>query len=338
MSAGLEVILAAHGEAETPGFLEQWRVGHRTLAHSAEVMSLPAPLRWLICTLGALRKRFSGAPGSPHNAHTRAQAAALATKLEAAVATPVAVRAAFASAEPSVEALISGPSPAGRRIFLSMMPSDSRLACGLVCHALARTGARPGQARVLARLWDDPDFIALNASHVRAHCAPGGGAELSTTALVLALHGTLVRDHRGRAPSFHAGLAEKSQFASALQAALMAQANAPWREVVPAYLNHDVAGSWTQPTVGAVLEDLHRRGFERVVVFPCDFLVEGSEIIGSLAATLAAGPIARTRLVPCLNDSPDFIDYLAARVQRALNDPEGSWQCDACPRPPAPGS
>jgi len=330
----LDIVLAAHGEAETAGFFENFRVGHRTLAHSAEVMRLPAPLRWMICTLGAVRKRFRRASGSPHNAWTRAQAAALARKLETALGESVTVRAAFASAEPSVEALIGRPCAAERRVFVSMMPSDSRLACGLICHALARSGVRSAQVQVLARLWDDPEFMALNAAHVRAACAAwpaGAESERSKTALVLALHGTLVRDLRGRPPGFHAGLVEKSLFAAALQAALEADSDSPWSVVVSAYLNHAVGGHWTQPTVAAVLDDLSRQGFGRVWVFPCDYLVEGIEITGSLAATLAAAPVADTRLLPCLNDSPDFIDYLAARIQRALEHPADRWRCDPCP-------
>lgn len=331
----LEVILAAHGEAETAGFFENFRVGHRTLAHSAEVMHLPAPLRWAICTLGALRKRLANRPGSPHNAWTRAQALALAERLETRLGQPVAVRAAFASSEPSVEALIARPSAARRRIFISMSPSDSRLSCGLLCHALSRAATTPQPIQVMARLWDDPDFVALNAAHVQAACARDEEGRQPTaaerTALLLVFHGTLIRDQRGQTPQFHAGLDEKIRFASALQAALSGHPETPWSEILPAYLNHDVAGTWSRPMVEDVLEDWHQRGFERVWVFPCDFPVEGSEITGSLSKALAASPIREIRLVACLNDSARFIDYLATRVQRLLDEPAGPWRCDPCP-------
>lgn len=331
----LEVILAAHGEAETAGFFENWRVGHRTLAHSAEVMHLPLVLRWLICTLGALRKRFGRRAGSPHNAWTRAQAEALATKLKSMLDRPIVVRAAFASATPSAEAMIRRPTSAGQRIFVSMSPSDSRLSCGLLCHARARAAGGPDQTRVLARLWDDPEFVALNVRHVLAACGRWPGdpapAEPASTALVLVLHGTLIQDPGGRTPQFHTGVTEKTHFADAMQAALSGLPNAEWGAVVPAYLNHDVAGTWSQPALGAVLEDLAARGIERLWVFPCDFLVTGGEITAGLQQTLATGPIGDTRLLPCLNDSPHFIDYLAARVMRAVAEPHRRWQCDACP-------
>jgi|GEM_PF-250455 len=337
VGGALEIILAAHGEAESAGFFENFRVGHRTLAHSAQVMRLPAPLRWVICALGAARKRLANGPGSPHNARTRAQAEALAAKLEGLLAEPVTVRAAFASSDPPVEALIQRPSAASKRIIISMSPSDSRLSCGLLCHALAQANPAAGQTVVLARLWDDPDFAALNAAHVRAACAAwkngGALAEESKTALMLVFHGTLVRDQRDQAPAFHTGQAEKAHLANALKGLLPESVDAPWSSVVVAYLNHDVAGRWSQPTVGAVLEDLAQRGFERVWVFPCDFLVEGGEITGSLMSLLQVCSIEDVRLLPCLNDSPAFIDYLAGRVQRALSDVPGCWQCDHCPRP-----
>lgn len=328
---GVEVILVAHGEAESAGFFENFRVGQRTLAHSAEVMHLPSPLRWLICTLGALRKRFGRAVGSPHNAWTRAQAAALAAELGQLLEDPPPVRAAFASCPPLVKALIARAPGARRRVYVSMSPSDSRLSCGLICHALRKSGPADGQDQVLARLWEDPAFVALNAAHVRAGCVAESPSRAEKTALVLTFHGTLVRDRNGRAPEFHTGLAEKRHFAAELRSALLAETDAPWGEVVPAYLNHDVAGSWTQPTVARVLDDLAQRGFERVWAFACDYVVDSSEVIGSLAKTLAASPVADARLLPCLNASPGFIAYLAGRVRQALDHRPRSRTCDACP-------
>ena len=332
----LEVILAAHGEAETAGFFENFRVGQRTLAHSAQVMHLPAPLRWLICTLGALRKRFGRAKGSPHNAWTRAQAAALEDKLAQRLGQTVTVRAAFASAEPSVERLLKQPPAAGRRIVVSMSPSDSRLSCGLLCHAL-QLGEPTGRSTlVIARLWADPAFVALNAAHVRSACrneqVKAESSGKGQTALMLVLHGTLVKDQHGKAPQFHAGEAEKTQFAEVLQAALTGRAGDCWGSVLPAYLNHDVAGTWSQPTVSAALETLADQDVERVWVFPCDFPVEGGEILGGLSQALNNGPISDIRLIPCLNDDAAFIDYLAERVQRALREPQGQLHCDACPQ------
>lgn len=330
--AELEIILAAHGEAESAGFFENFRVGQRTLAHSAQVMSLPAPLRWLICTFGALRKRIGNRPGSPHNAWTRAQATALAGSLESVLKAPVEVKPAFASCRPLLEALIAQSFTSKRRIFLSMSPSDSRLSCGLICHALQESGQHAGQVEVLARLWDDPEFLKVNAAHVRAECAAAANSLVAKSALLLVFHGTLVSDRGGRPPSFHTGLAEKLHFAKALQTALLADADAPWTEAVPAYLNHDVAGSWTQPTVEAVLADLDRRGFERVWAFACDYLVDSSEVVGSLADKLAVGPIADARLVPCLNANPELIEFMARRVRAALGSRSGLALCDACPR------
>ncbi len=328
----LEVILAAHGEAETAGFFENFRVGQRTLAHSAQVMHLPVPLRWLICTLGALRKRFGRAKGSPHNAWTRAQAVALEDKLAKRLGQTVTVRAAFASAEPSVETLLKQPPAAGRRIVVSMSPSDSRLSCGLLCDSMRGEDA---DTQVLARLWDDPDFVTLNAGHVRARCGDWRDEKtevrIDKTALLLVLHGTLIFDQKGRAPDFHNGEAEKTAFVDALLPALSGSQGDPWNEVAVAYLSHDVAGTWSQPSVGAKLDALIDQGFDSAWVFPCDFLVEGGEIIGGLSRALNGNEAINTRLLPCLNDSPDWIDYLAARIQKVTNGSSDYWRCDACP-------
>ncbi len=298
-------------------------------------MSLPAPLRWLICLVGALRKRFGRKGGSPHNARSRSQAAALAAELERRFDAPMPVSLAFAACPPLVEALIAEPAVDRQRIFVSMSPSDSRLSCGLICHALRETGQGAERAQVLARLWDDAEFVALNVNHARAACDVASESEAAKTALVLVFHGTLVRNRRGQAPDFDTGLAAKQQFSGSLRTALLALDDAPWSEVFTAYLNHDVAGAWTQPTVASVLDDLGRRGVERVWAFPCDYLVESSELVGGLADALSTSPIQETRRVPCLNDSPAFMRYLAERIGRALDSGGEGLTCQGCPRPSA---
>ncbi|MGY6553788.1 MAG: ferrochelatase [Wenzhouxiangella sp.] len=330
----LNIVLVAHGEAESAGFFENLRVGLRTLAHSAEVMHLPAPLRWLIATVAALRKRWRAADGSLHNACSRAQRAALDEVLQSRVSRPVSVGLAFASCPPLVETIIAESMHSASRgaIYVSLSPSDSRLSCGLICHALQRHGQLGSQAQVVARLWDDPRFIALNAEHVRSACGPIGGCSPQKTALLLVLHGTLERDQGGQSVSFHNGATEKRQFAQALQSSLGGDAAAPWSRVMVAYLNHDVAGVWSQPTVAQALEALAQSGFERVVAFACDYVVESSELVGSLTQQLKSSAIPRTERLPCLNDQPAFIAYLAERLEQAITQPGVSWACDACPR------
>src|SRR6056297_3944372 len=98
MMQRIRVILAAHGEAETTGLVDQFKVGWHTLGHAAEFMRLSTPLRIAVSSAAALRKRFSGSKGSLHNANTRAQCEALQAGLEDDPHTTYQVQPAFASA------------------------------------------------------------------------------------------------------------------------------------------------------------------------------------------------------------------------------------------------
>jgi ferrochelatase len=325
----VRVILAAHGEAETAGFAENFRVSHRTLKHAAEVMRLPAPLRLAICFLGALRKRIRGAGGSAHNLNTRCQARALEAALGEEDGMRYRVQAAFASAPPYLEELVSVQGDAERRLVLSMIPTDSRLACGLVCHSLlnAPPSVRQGTT-VLARLWEAPDFIVLQCEHIGAHFPQT--ARSGPCCLVLVMHGTVVRDERGAAPGFHTGAAEKDAYGRALSSRLMARSDRPWQRVEIAYLNHAVGGEWSSPTLPELLARLAAEGVHSAVAYACEHLVDGGETLG-LPAVLAASPVPETHLLPSLNTASPFTDFLASRVRGAVAGSAPPAVCDACP-------
>ena len=324
----VRVILAAHGEAESAGFTENFKVSRHTLAHAAEVMHLPAPLRLAICTLGGLRKRLKGGPGSPHNANTRRQVAALQSVLDAQGGAEYRVEAAFASSPPYVEDVIALPARFDRQFVISMIPTDSRLSCGLLCHALhASASGTRGCSEVVARMWDDEALTVIHRDHVLAHFPKPRPA--SPCCLVLVLHGTVVRDRNGNPPDFHAGVEEKDTYGEALREALMAVADRPWDRVELAYLNHGVGGQWSSPTLDESMKALSAEGINSVVAYPCEHLVDGGETTG-LPGVLAASGVPETHCLPCLNDSEAFIEYLADRVL-AVDAARRENCCNPCP-------
>lgn len=325
----VRVILAAHGEAESAGFVENFRVSRRTLAHAAEVMRLPAPLRLAICGLGGLRKRLGGRPGSAHNENTRQQAAALQTVLGQHEGASYRVEAAFASSSPYLEDAIRLPEDVDRQFVVSMIPTDSRLSCGLICHALlaASTVTRERTA-VIARMWGDQELAAIHRDHIVSRFPPT--APQPPCCLVLVLHGTIVRDKHGRSPGFHTGVEEKATYGDALRAELLALPDRPWQRVELAYLNHGVGGQWSGPTLPELLKRLEREGVRSVVAYPCEHLVEGGETT-RLPEVLAAGGLLETHQLPCLNATGRFIDYLAKRLHAASASPRTLGCCNPCP-------
>jgi ferrochelatase len=326
-SQRIRIILAAHGEAETAGMAEHFRVSWRTLAHAAHVMRLPAPLRVAICSVGSLRRRLAGRPGSVHNSLTRQQAKALEQVLKEGQEVTYRVEAAFASAPPYLDDALRIPDGVDRQILISMIPTDSRLSCGLICHPLAATPERQRTA-VLARMWDSPNLITVHCNHIAANF-PSVEPD-SPCCLVLALHGTVVRDKQGNEPDFHAGIQEKAAYGEALRTALLAMPDPPWQRVEIAYLNHGVGGEWSSPTLPELLSQIAAEGVGSVVAYTCEHLVDGSETT-QLPRVLDAGPVPETHCLPCLNTSEPFIDFLAARVREAAPSPGIGQTCGQCP-------
>src|SRR6056297_1297675 len=118
------VVLCAHGEAEGRGFRQHYAVSRKTLAHAAEVMPLPAPLRVAICTAGALRKALDPQSGSRHNELSRSQSRALEAALAGDEGVHYRVSVAFSSAQPAVQTVLAGAPPDATILLLSMIPTD----------------------------------------------------------------------------------------------------------------------------------------------------------------------------------------------------------------------
>ena len=81
----IAVILAAHGEAETTRFMENYRVTSQTLAHASQVMPIPRTLQKTIAVTSSIKKLIRSRTNpecSPHNQITRDQVEALQHSLD----------------------------------------------------------------------------------------------------------------------------------------------------------------------------------------------------------------------------------------------------------------
>lgn len=320
----IAVILASHGEAETGGLAENYRVTLHTLSGAAGLMPIPVPLQHLIALGTSLKKRLGvvpGGSGSPQNSLTRLQAAALQRDLDA---HPVASHArfhvfpAYSASEPCVERMIESTSGHDGQVVVPMAPVDNALVCGRICsHIAAGSPAdRLHRIRVVGRLWRDEALHAACLEHLLGSARTMEG-EKRKSALLLLFHGTLVRDGKGAEPSFHTGRKETAEFARRLASRIMADRRLPWDEVRAAYLNHDVGGEWTRPSFQEACRKLVEEGFGRVSLFPAGYFSDGNETLYRAAELSRLAPGIMSDPIPGLNDSPAFIAFLAARVAGA---------------------
>ena len=321
----IAVILAAHGEAETAGFIENYRVTRQTLAHASQLMPIPGTLQHFIALSNSLKKRFrprSRWQGSPHNQLTREQARALQLDLDASLLAEIFdfnVHAAFSVAPPYVEQLIEATRTSFAQVIVSMSPIDNSLTCGQLCDYLA-SSREPEELRsvkVLSRFWQDERLLSVYCDHLFAHTPRREGVGREKRILLLLFHGTLVADAKGQPPRFRNGMEESMSFASRLQEAIARDPRNPYGRIMTAYLNHDVGGEWSKPSFEGICTLLQKEDSLAVELFGCGYFADGNETIGRARELMLATEVQQAFSIPCLNSSRSFSRYLASRVSDA---------------------
>lgn len=314
----MAVVLAAHGEAETSGFFENYQVSLHTLQRASEVIAVPAPLRHFISFSSSVRKKIGRkTSGSPQNPLTRLQARALQAHLDATCAdVEFEVIAAFSASEPCVESVLDKRHGYDGVIVAPMAPVDNAMSCGLLCKHLSKH-CSPGElarTRVIGRLWQDETLHRAYLDYLfgSGRALPSGPKERN--ALMLLFHGTLVEDRNGAPPAFHTGHAETVEFARRLTALIEADPRTPWGTVTTAFLNHDVGGKWSTPSFEEAARILPGKGFRHVSLFAAGYFSDGNETLHRESAFSAIEPSVSVETIPCLNDSPHLIACLAGRV------------------------
>ncbi|NTW82164.1 MAG: ferrochelatase [Chlorobiaceae bacterium] len=318
----IAVILAAHGEAETTGILENYRVTMQTLGHASLVMPIPLPLQRFIAVTSSIRKRvrsLTNAQASPHNRITREQGDALCRQLNSSFLSgqyDFEVHAAFSASEPYVEKVIEKTRCSDAQVIVSMSPVDSTLSCGMLCSYLASafSGQELSKVKVLSRFWSDEQlhFVILDHLLQNSRFSKTSGEEKRM--LLLLLHGTLVTDKTGNTPKFRTGLEETMIFADRLRNMIVAHPANPYRSVRTVYLNHNVGGEWTKPSFEEICIDLQKEQAESVDIFACGYFADGNETIHRASELEAAVPVSSVYTIPCLNNSQLFTSFLASKV------------------------
>jgi protoporphyrin/coproporphyrin ferrochelatase len=159
----------------------------------------------------------------------------------------------------------------------------------------------PDPARVVREFHEHPTYIAALASSVRRHWESHGESEK----LVMSFHGLPQRAIELGDPYETQCLRTGKLLAEALQK----------KDYLVTFQSRFGAARWLQPYTEPKLVELARSGVRSVDVvcpgFVCDCLETLEEInIGARHAFLVAGG-KDFRYIPCLNESPEWIDALA---------------------------
>ncbi len=316
MMKKIAVILVAHGEAETESFFENFSMIRHTLAHAGEVMKLPRPLQLVASLAGGMKNKVTFRAQkyrSPQNRITRQQASQLQEKLNRVVMPDqinFEVYSAFHATPPFVKDIVEQTSGHDLQLLVSMSPIDNRLTSGNPQRLSARCLPINGQRCpvVVHGFWKDAGLRQVYLDHVFSYGKTNGSA------LVLAFHGTLVKDTKGDVPMFHTGLKEMQEMGSTLRNAILIDPRNGYDRIEIAYLNHDVGGTWTKPSLAESLKALSSKGARDVDIFSCGYFSDGTETILYAQKEAAASSVKSIRFLPCINDSEAFADFLAEKV------------------------
>lgn len=318
----IAIILVAHGEAETDSFFENFSMIRHTLAHAGDVMGLPRPLQLAASVAGGLKNTVTFRARkyrSPQNGITRQQASMLQQKINGVAMTHdeihFEVYTAYHATPPFVRNIVELTGNHDLRLLISMSPVDSRFTSGSLQQLATQYPSLKGQRSplVVHGFWNDPGLQQVYLEHLFSHEKSG-----DRPALVLTFHGTIVKDGKGREPAFHNGLKEMKEMGQTLRYAILSDRRNVYEEVEIAYLNHEVGGTWTKPSLAEVLDRLASKGTRHADIFSCGYFSDGTETILHAQNEAAESSLNTIRFIPCLNDSESFIDFLADKVSAVV--------------------
>ena len=252
-----------------------------------------------------------GDKGSPLLHYTQLQTAGLQTRLGEHAKVYTAMR----YGQPALPTVLSQAQAAGaeRILILPMYPQYSGTTTASVYDSLAAWSVRQRRIpsiSVISDFHQHPAYIAALAAQVQAHWQQHGRAQK----LVLSFHGVPQRTVDLGDP--YAAHCQKT--AELLAAALQLQPQ-QWQMTFQSRFGK---AKWLEPATDHSLEKLARQGCSSVDVFCPGFVADCLETLEEIAMEnreifMEAGG-QDFRFIPCLNDSPVWLDALAQIVDTQI--------------------
>lgn len=209
--------------------------------------------------------------------------------------------------------------PPDRLLLVPLYLANSDFTDGISRGDLAAYARRAGREfsprpEYVASFSEDERMVALMERFVLQQVGENGWSEADCrqAALLLGVHGTIVDAPEG----IDTGLGTTQCFYQRLRDRLASR----FAYVSVGWLNHTLGGVWTSPDLEAAVGEVESRGLRRAVYFPFGFLADNAESQLEGKLVFDQHPALSVLHLPCLNDWPSFIEYLAERVlEQAVN-------------------
>jgi protoporphyrin/coproporphyrin ferrochelatase len=299
------------------------------------VVEAPRPLWWLALNGVILRtrpKRSAEAyarvwtdEGSPLLVISRAQAAALAANLAERLGEPVKLALGMRYGKPSLAQALAELDAAGieRILVLPLYPQYSATTTASTFDALAQLLRRRRRIPELRQIRDyhaEPGYIEALAESIRRQRVERPPADR----LLFSFHG-LPRRYADLGDPYR----EQCEETARLVAQRLELEQGSW---LVTFQSRFGPQEWLKPYTDKTLQALAREGVRRVELICPGFAADCLETLEENAMVnrdlfLEAGG-AHFHYIPCLNDSPQHIDFLGSLIERHL----AGWLATASPR------
>ena len=323
------VLLANLGtpEAPTAGALRPYL---RQFLRDPRVIEMPRWKWWPILELlvlttrparsAALYRKIWTPEGSPLLVISRRQRDAVAAELARRVGTPLHVALGMRIGEPSIPAAARELRAKGcrRLLLLPLFPQYSGTSTASTFDALAEelsTWRRVPELRTVMGYHDEPGYLDAVAASIReAWAAPDGHGEPAK--LLFSFHGIPLRYFRGGDP-YHC-LCHKT---ARLVAERLGLADDRWEVAFQSRFGRE---EWLKPYTDKTVQAMARAKVGRLDVISPAFSADCLETLEELDGLNrefwvdAGGKSEDYRYLPCLNDRPDHVAFLAGLIERHL--------------------
>jgi ferrochelatase len=320
MKKHIAVVVSSHGEVDEPSVKAYYENMKHIFAHVSEILPIPKLARLLIPPIGAViqaRKSKKDGYVSPMNRISAAQAQRIEEKLqqETSLEFQFSVFNAFETTPPYthdvLKRILHAPDYDSTVVFV-MNPMESAFSCGAICRfALKELGAKAyAKLRVVTGLYKNDDLMRLYADHIFSQTSNIP----EKSGLIVALHGTVISDNQAKPVAFHNGYMENQMLFSRLKQTLEEDSRNRFERIEPAYLNHQVGGKWTEPTLAQTISSFKKGELVNAYLFAAGYFADNSETEANAQSHLKKSGFNTAHYIPCVNDSETFASMMAKEI------------------------
>ncbi len=320
----IDVVLITYGEPETTSFFQQWNYSNRILYKLTRLVApIPKPVvPFLGAWRGYGRKKtwLAEQYASPLESITQRQGLAIQKRLEnRGDGHTWRVHIAYEFRDPSLHDLLNRikDTNCDELILVPMYLAISDFTTGI-----SQSDFRIFQEKY-HRPFPESQTVTFRAchkeiAHVMAETIRKRIRELGLTphwcqnaGLLLGCHGTVMTPPPGIAD---AGYCDTKQAYDNLEEELRGE----FKAVGIGWLNHRLGGEWTTPTLESSAKSMIEQGIRDFVYFPFGFLADNAETQLEGRIVLRNLGIQTYHHLPCLNDDPEFMRFLAEKIAESM--------------------